>query len=89
MQPKTFSIFLVLIFPMTLLVTGTSAVAQTETVLHSFDGKKGVYPEAGLIFDSSGNLYGATFCGGSGTCSESGFNGCWIVFELSPKAGGG
>ena len=53
----------------------------TETILHSFNDKDGVSPEASLIFDASGNLYGTTFLGGK--------NGAGTVFELSPKTGGG
>src|ERR1700730_13306686 len=41
----------------TLLVTGTRAAAQTETVLYSFSGNNGTFPEAGLIFDTLGSLY--------------------------------
>jgi uncharacterized repeat protein (TIGR03803 family) len=41
----------------------------TETVLHNFtdgsDGAGGFYPEAGLIRDSAGNLYGTTSDGGT------------------------
>jgi uncharacterized repeat protein (TIGR03803 family) len=37
-----------------------------ETVLHSFAGQPdGAEPFSGLILDKSGNLYGATFAGGS------------------------
>jgi uncharacterized repeat protein (TIGR03803 family) len=54
----------------------------TETVLHRFDVADGASPLAGVIFDSSGNLYGTT-AGGGGRSN----NG--TVFELSPKAGGG
>jgi len=36
------------------------APAQTETVLHSFNGNDGSYPFSRLIIDSKGNLYGAT-----------------------------
>ncbi len=39
----------------------------TETVLHSFSScchSGGFHPVAGLIFDSSGNLYGTTGGGG-------------------------
>jgi uncharacterized repeat protein (TIGR03803 family) len=34
------------------------AVAQTETVLHNFNGKDGSYPFSRLIIDMQGNLYG-------------------------------
>jgi uncharacterized repeat protein (TIGR03803 family) len=63
----------------------------TEKILYSFndDGKGGNAPAAGLIFDSAGNLYGTTFYGGSGSCSQSGQVGCGTIFELTPKGGGG
>lgn len=52
----------------------------TEKVLYSFTGgSDGSYPTAGLIFDASGNLYGATNVGGAG--------GGGTVFELSPSGG--
>jgi uncharacterized repeat protein (TIGR03803 family) len=54
----------------------------TETVLHAFKGKEsddGSYPLAGLVMDSSGNLYGATSSGGS--------SANWgTVFELAPAS---
>jgi uncharacterized repeat protein (TIGR03803 family) len=39
----------------------------TETILHSFirNGSDGLYPTEGLIFDTSGNLYGTTTAGGA------------------------
>src|ERR1039457_1394415 len=57
----------------------------TETVLYSFTGgaTDGAYPYAGLITDSTGNLYGTTYNGGVGGCS----NGCGLVFKLAPGTG--
>lgn len=64
----------------------------SEVLLYSFcsdqvgiqclDGK---YPRAGLIFDSSGNLYGTTENGGNQACLPD-LGGCGIVFELSPPS---
>jgi uncharacterized repeat protein (TIGR03803 family) len=43
------------------LVLTTMAAAQTETVLHSFAGKRdGGYPVSGLVLDGQENLYGTT-----------------------------
>jgi uncharacterized repeat protein (TIGR03803 family) len=36
----------------------------TETILYRFQGNEGASPEAGLIFDEAGNLYGTTATGG-------------------------
>jgi uncharacterized repeat protein (TIGR03803 family) len=57
-----------------------------EKLLYSFKGGgDGYYPQAGLIFDTSGNLYGTTFAGGASPfCS----NGCGTVFQLAPGAHG-
>jgi len=61
----------------------------TETVLHYFGGgRDGWYPYSDLIMDSAGNLYGATMYGGIYTTHCMG-NGCGVVFELSPRQGGG
>jgi uncharacterized repeat protein (TIGR03803 family) len=54
--------------------------AGKETVLYSFtDGADGAGPEAGLIRDSAGNLYGTTAYGGGGTACS---GGCGTVFKL-------
>jgi len=45
-------------------------------VLHAFDGADGVDPNAGLLIDSKGNLYGTTGAGGQ--------YGYGVAFELSP-----
>ncbi|HEY3778880.1 MAG TPA: choice-of-anchor tandem repeat GloVer-containing protein [Rhizomicrobium sp.] len=60
----------------------------TETVLHSFTGEKngdGADPEAGLIQDEEGNLYGTTTKGGGTGCKgEYEPNGCGTVFKIAP-----
>jgi uncharacterized repeat protein (TIGR03803 family) len=58
----------------------------TEAIIHTFRGDAdqspfGYDPEAGLIFDQVGNLYGTTGAGGKHQ------NG--VVYSLSPKSGGG
>lgn len=54
-----------------------------ERVIYNFSGgTDGGAPMASLIFDSKGNLYGATYGGGNPAC------GCGVVFELSPRADG-
>src|SRR5690242_8698721 len=55
-----------------------------ESVIHSFDGNDGELPEAGLTFDSLGNLYGTTYNGGNPNCNL----GCGVVFRLMPTSGG-
>jgi uncharacterized repeat protein (TIGR03803 family) len=50
-----------------------------ETVLHSFSGKDGKNPYAGLVRDAAGNLYGTTEYGGK-LCNF----GCGVVFKITP-----
>jgi uncharacterized repeat protein (TIGR03803 family) len=57
-----------------------SAQAQTYTVLYTFTGvPDGAEPEAGLVRDAEGNLYGTTLAGGDSTCNQL---GCGVVFKI-------
>jgi uncharacterized repeat protein (TIGR03803 family) len=54
-----------------------------ESVLYAFHyGADGANPEASVILDSAGNIYGTTFDGGGIACK--GVSGCGTVFELAP-----
>lgn len=47
------------------------------SVLHHFTGNDGAYPDAGVILDKKGNLYGTTELGGGG-------HSVGVVFEITP-----
>jgi hypothetical protein len=54
----------------------------TEDLLYSFgNGTDGRFPNGGVIFDASGNMYGTTVEGGSTYC---GGDGCGTVYEITP-----
>ncbi|HEY3778975.1 MAG TPA: choice-of-anchor tandem repeat GloVer-containing protein [Rhizomicrobium sp.] len=60
-----------------------SAQANKLTVLYSFGGKSGdgYNPTGRLLRDAGGNLYGATFNGGTGVCDQT---NCGTVYRLAP-----
>lgn len=63
----------------------------TEQILHNFGCSltDGEVPDAPLIFDSKGNLFGTTEAGGAYDTTWGGAsNGFGTVFELSPGTGG-
>lgn len=54
----------------------------TYAVLYAFGGAGLSSPEAGLVLDKTGNLYGTTVSGGTGGCA----GGCGGVFKLAHPA---
>lgn len=65
----------------------------TEKVLYSFGSNSpisdGASPQAALIMDAAGNLYGTTTYGGSSNCLvDIGVDGCGTVFELVKSSTG-
>jgi len=64
-----------------ILLGGAGAFAQTLTTLHDFGANQdGQNPQAGVVFDQQGNLYGTTI---------GAVNGNGIVYRLTPPEGGG
>lgn len=69
-----------------LALPALSLSAVTEQVLFSFPGigdfSGGATPQAGLVRDAAGNLYGTTAGGGAFACN------CGVIFMISPPAPG-
>lgn len=65
------------------LVVAAGAWGQSKyDSLYRFKGRKdGSLPQAGVVFDKAGNLYGTTLEGGA--------HGYGTVFKLAPRSGGG
>jgi len=78
-----------LLLPIILVLTIPASAEWKEKVLYSFQGgtSDGFVPAGGVVFDSQGNLYGATTDGGPATCKPIG-GACGTVFQLSPAAPG-
>jgi uncharacterized repeat protein (TIGR03803 family) len=69
------------------MLAAGGVAAAAEKVVYSFSGSPlGEIPEAGVIFDTAGNMYGTTMRGGTG--NECG-SGCGEVYELQPQGSGG
>jgi hypothetical protein len=61
-------------------VLAAGRAAWTETLLHRFTGDDGANPQAGLILDKAGHLYGTTVPNGTSKTST--------VFQLTMPASG-
>jgi uncharacterized repeat protein (TIGR03803 family) len=68
-----------------LLIAGTLFASGKELTLVRFNGHNGFQSKNALTPDGNGNLYGVTSVGGNGNCN---YDGCGVVFELSPAANG-
>lgn len=65
----------------------THAQTAQEITLYTFTGgSDGYYQLAGVVFDSTGNLYGTNYFGG--TLNDSCRIGCGTVFQLTPSGTG-
>jgi uncharacterized repeat protein (TIGR03803 family) len=69
------------VFVLTPKLGGGWRAGALHTFAFRINGKDGCNPQAGLTFDSAGNLYGTTYAGGS--------HDYGTVFALKPNAGGG
>jgi uncharacterized repeat protein (TIGR03803 family) len=80
-----FKTHLALMCLLVLALASPASAESKEKVLYSFQGgtSDGIYPPGGVVFDKSGNLYGATTDGG-GKCAGPG--DCGTVFQLAPPA---
>ncbi len=62
----------------------------TEEIIHSFrsDAKDGQIPEASVVMDANGALYGTTANGGGLGSQYCGLGGCGTVYRLDPPEAG-
>lgn len=73
-------------------LTPTQKGEWKETIIHDFPKPRyhdGELPYTGLLIDASGSLYGATLDGGGEQelhCAD--FDGCGVVYKLSPSSSG-
>jgi uncharacterized repeat protein (TIGR03803 family) len=68
-------------------LTKDSRGKWSDKIIHRFRPEQGdgAIPEGALILDATGNIYGTTIQGGTGSCN----GGCGSVFEMSPAKGNG
>jgi uncharacterized repeat protein (TIGR03803 family) len=78
------SVYLIL-FEIILMAASTASAEWKEKVLYSFQGgTDGGITVGRVVFDKSGNLYGATSQGGSANCPPISF--CGTAYQLKPPA---
>jgi uncharacterized repeat protein (TIGR03803 family) len=81
---RTFRVYTRICVVMLLLIPSAWSSEPTGRVLHNFLGSPndGYLPQAALVFDAAGNLYGTTGSGGNAPCS------CGTVYQLTPNGDG-
>lgn len=84
---KAFSIFYAAVLAAILFGLSSHAHAQFSVLYNFAGGADGLDPDAGVVLDSAGNIYGTTYSGGAGNCKQP-VGGCGTAFELSPSASG-
>ena len=68
-----------------LALAATASAEWNEKVLYSFQGHRdGQFAVGSIVFDSAGNLYGATTQGGATNCTP--LADCGTIFQLTPPA---
>ena len=80
MQRTLFSMRPIVVLAVLFAAWATTSANAQEIILHSFSGNDGWNPSSGVIFDSAGNLYGATSVGG--------VNGAETIYKLTPGSSG-
>ncbi len=65
-------------------LTPSTDGSYRERIIHSFNLTDGSLPDATLVFDGAGNLYGTTLFGGDKHLCEP--NGCGTIFRLQRHA---
>ena len=69
-------------------ISVSASAEWKEQVLYSFQGiPDGQLPVGSIVFDSAGNLYGATTDGGSASCKSAAQ--CGTIFQLAPPVKNG
>jgi uncharacterized repeat protein (TIGR03803 family) len=87
-RARTLAVAVALVMTFVLVFVITPAVqAQTFSVIHTFSGSDGSYPQTGLTADGAGNFYGTTVTGGylGPGCYDT---GCGTVYQLTPSGSG-
>ncbi len=84
--PATKATLVALAVLVVVLTVVPTALAQTFTLLHLFNGSDGAEPIAGVTRDAAGNLYGTTYQGGEndeGLVYKLGHRGTgWVLTPL-------